>query len=1213
MFKDKIWVEKSFQTSVNIAYDLNNENKIRDFIPTAASIDVVEDILLSTSTGAANRARILIGAYGKGKSHIMLMLVSLLFKKEKTLFKGVLDKIKEHNSQLYDYAVDYVESNKRLLPVIINGSSVSLTQSFLNALQQALKNENLLNIMPETNFKSAIATIELWKDFYPDTYQELERQIDVNVDEFVVQLKEFDVLAYEKFSEAFPGLTSGSVFNPFVNANVVELYENVVDKLRDYGFDGVYVIYDEFSKYLEASIADTTIGDIKLLQDFAEKCDRSGDKQMHLMLISHKDISNYIDNKLPKEKVDGWRGVSGRFKHINLHNNFSQMYEIIYAVIKRDRLFWDKYVSKNKKRFDNLMERFVANGLFDKNDPDTTYFAVMDCYPLHPISTFILPRLSEKVAQNERTLFTFLSSDNKYTLNTFLQNINGDFPMLTPDYIYDYFEPLFRKEVYTSDIYKMYSLTTNVLGKLGDDSLGAKIVKTISLIYMVEQFEKLFPTYNMIMDAFIDTVSDASEISNTLKKLIEQDCIVYLKRSNGYLKIKESSGVDIPSEINKIIEKNSAVISVKEILNESSFDNYMYPTAYNDEMEIIRYFDFNFIDSEEFHAVDNWEGKIENSDSSGIVYAIIPKDSSDIENIRGIISSDCYGHGRIMFVLPKAKTFTDIEKIVYEYYAVKLLKNAAIDDELLSDEYDIILDDLEEVINRFIRNYTRPETGKSEYFYCGEKLPIKRKAQISEKLSDICFEMYPHTPVINNETINKDIITTAALNSRNRVVSGLLETDLDINLGLRGTGQDISFMRSTLIRTGILLNEETKPELTLLPPDDKMKALLSIIQNFFIESSNGGKNFKELYDTLVLPEYGYGIKKGVIPIYLAVVLHLFKKYIVIKTKNSEVNISADLLNSINEAPENFTVCMEDWNEEKTRYIETLESLFSDYIIEREKDYNTFFYIVSAMSRWYMNLPRYTKCLKTIYRGKNASNNTTLDKSLIQFINSLKQPDINAREYLFNDLVKIFGRVDFSADIADDVGNAKCIFDNAKAGLIGYLISDVKNIFSSSNNKEATLSGVIKDYIESLRPETLAHLYPNGEDRLLSLMKKINNDDVMFIEKLGKTVTELYIDDWTHGTVKIFITGLEKSKKTIAGFDRNIEISDVDMKGNTHRYKICFSDKNGNEIVKTFDKVEYSGRGRLLYNEIATALEEMGQSISEGEKRQILMSFIEKMC
>ena len=1213
MFKDKIWVEKGFQTSVNIAYDLNNENKIKDFIPTAASIDIVEDILLSTSTGAANRARILIGAYGKGKSHIMLMLVSLLFKKEETLFRDVLDKIKEYNLRLYDYAVNYVESDKRLLPVIINGSSVSLTQSFLNALQQSLKNENLLNIMPDTNFKSAVATIELWKNSYPKTYQEFERYIDADVDEFVIQLKEFDVLAYEKFNEVFPKLTSGSIFNPFVNTNVVELYENVVNKLTDYGFDGVYVIYDEFSKYLEASIADTTISDIKLLQDFAEKCDRSGDKQMHLMLISHKDISNYIDNKLPKKKVDGWRGVSGRFKHINLHNNFSQMYEIICAVIKKDKLFWSKYVSKNKKRFDNLMVRFMANGLFDKNDPDTTHFVVIDCYPLHPISTFILPRLSEKVAQNERTLFTFLSSDNKYTLNTFLQNAKDDFPILTPDYIYDYFEPLFRKEVYTSDIYKIYSLTTNVLGKLEDNSLGAKIVKTISLIYMVEQFEKLSPTCNMITDAFIDTVSNASEISNTLKKLIEQDCIVYLKRSNGYLKIKESSGVDIPSEINRTIEKNSTMISVEEILNESSFDNYMYPTAYNDEMEIVRYFDFNFIDSKEFYAVDNWEEKIENSGSVGAVYAIFPKDPLDIENTRDIISSDGYGHDRVIFVLPKAKEFTDVEKIAYEYYAVNLLKNAAIDDELLSDEYDIILDDLGEVIDRFIRNYTRPETGKAEYFYRGEKLLIKRKAQISEKLSEICFKTYPHTPVINNETINKDIITTAALNSRNRVISGLLETGLDINLGLRGTGQDISFMRSTLIRTGILLNEETKPELTLSPPDNKIRTLLSVIKNFFIKSSNGGKSFKELYDMLILPEHGYGIKKGVIPVYIAVVLNLFKKYIVIKTQNSEVNISADLLNSINEAPENFTVYMEDWNEEKTQYIEILEELFSDYIIEREKDYNTFFYIVSAMSRWYMSLPKYTKCLKTIYRGKDAANDTVLGKPLIQFINSLKQPDINAREYLFSDLVKIFDRVDFSADIADDIGNAKNTFDNAKAELIGYLVSDVKTIFSSSKNKDATLSGVIKDYIKSLRPETLAHLYPNGEDRLLSLMKTINNDDVTFIEKLGKIVTELYIDDWTRETVTIFTAGLENSKKSITEFDRDIEISNVDMKGNTFGYKICFSDGVGNEIIKTFDRVEYSGRGRLLYNEIATALEEMGQSISEGEKRQILMSFIEKMC
>ena len=135
---------------------------------------------------------------------------------------------------------------------------------------------------------------------------------------------------------------------------------------------------------------------------------------------------------------------------------------------------------------------------------------------MHPVSTFILPRLSEKVAQNERTLFTFLSSEDKHTLSVFLKTAEGDFPMLTPDYLYDYFEPLFRKEPYTSDIHKTYRLTANILQKVENDSIHAKIIKTISLIYIVEQFEKLPPIYDVIVDAFRDVVGDIKIISNRI-------------------------------------------------------------------------------------------------------------------------------------------------------------------------------------------------------------------------------------------------------------------------------------------------------------------------------------------------------------------------------------------------------------------------------------------------------------------------------------------------------------------------------------------------------------------------------------------------------------------------------------------------------------------------------------------------------------------------
>ncbi len=146
----------------------------------------------------------------------------------------------------------------------------------------------------------------------------------------------------------------------------------------------------------------------------------------------------------------------------------------------------------------------------------------------------------------------------------------------------------------------MYKLTSNILQKLDVNSIHARIVKTISLIYMVEQYEKLPPIYDIIVDAFRESVDDTKKISLALEDLINKDCIVYLKRSNNYLKLKESSGIDIPGEIKKKIESSRAMLRVKDILNNSSFDSYMYPTRYNDEHEITRYFDFLFIDSKGF-------------------------------------------------------------------------------------------------------------------------------------------------------------------------------------------------------------------------------------------------------------------------------------------------------------------------------------------------------------------------------------------------------------------------------------------------------------------------------------------------------------------------------------------------------------------------------------------------------------------------------------
>ena len=111
---------------------------------------------------------------------------------------------------------------------------------------------------------------------------------------------------------------------------------------------------------------------------------------------------------------------------------------------------WSAFVKEHEDDFGAISQRYATHPLFSENS-DELNIALYGCYPLHPVSTFILPRLSERVAQNERTLFTFLSAAGSATLPSYLACSDDRFEFITPDVIYDYFEPLFKKEVYAGE------------------------------------------------------------------------------------------------------------------------------------------------------------------------------------------------------------------------------------------------------------------------------------------------------------------------------------------------------------------------------------------------------------------------------------------------------------------------------------------------------------------------------------------------------------------------------------------------------------------------------------------------------------------------------------------------------------------------------------------------------------------------------------------
>lgn len=1199
-----ISVASGFQYSVNIGYDLCSDEKLKNFIPTKSALSLLEEILLSTADTSTDRSRILIGAYGKGKSHIVLTILSMLLKRDISLFEKLMPRIEE-KPKLKQCVQNYYDSDNKLLPVVITGSNTSLSQAFLLALQRTLSDNDLLDVMPETNYQAAISVIERWERDFPDTYAALENAIETPVSVLIDALASYNITAYEQFERVYPTLTSGSVFNPFLGFDVVELYESVVKELKAKGFTGIYVVYDEFSKYLEANITEASLSNSKMLQDFAEKCNRSGSSQLHLMLISHKEIANYID-KLPKQKVDGWRGVSERFKHIHLNNNFSQTYEIISSVIQKDVAMWDAFVKTHEEDFSDLHQRYAAHPLFSENESELD-LALYGCYPLHPVSTFILPRLSERVAQNERTLFTFLSASGTATLPSYLEQTSDErFSLITPDVIYDYFEPLFKKEVYAGEIHQNYILTVNILSRLAKGSLEAKIVKTLSLFYVLGQFERLKPTKDEIAGVF-STSYTLPQITEAIDNLIEREFVIYLKRSNDYLKLKQTSGIDIKRKIQDYAESHAQKISVKETLNASNFDNYMYPSRYNDDREMTRYFSFVFIDEDEVRPSTNWIIKSENIAADGVIYAVIPHSDESIPKLRKTLLETSAGCDRQIFILPNH--YAEIENVAHEYEAVSFLREAASDDPVLFEEYDVVYEDLREVITDFMSIYTHPEKYKASYIFDGQVRPIKRKAALTELMADICDTVYSLTPVISNEAVNRDVITNIASNSRNKLVAALLRNQLEVNLGLSGTGQEVSIMRSTLIRTGVLVDRNGMPEIDLRPDNAHIANMLENIETFILSARHNGRiGFDVLYDILTLPEHHIGMRKGLIPIYLAVVLHEYKQQVVILDRYGQVPTSADVLLQINADPAAFSLSYLDWDPEKEKFVEHLAQIFADYVIDAEKGANTFDFIVNAMRRWVMSLPKYSK------ESKSHPNGTKIESRQLAMMKMLKQ-NTSSYELLFNKLPIAFGYTgEFSSGLAENIAATKAFFDCLLDDLKKTLVEKTKAIFMLPQNKDQetrmSLSSTIHEWCDSIAPSAFTHLFADGTERCLALFKSVTNDEFAFVVRLAKTATGLRVEDWDNQTVDVFQKKLLQYKVTAESYREEVP---SEQSESSSTYKVTFVEADGTAKTKSFERVEYSNRGKLLFNQITQSLDSMGHAISEQEKRQILMEILEKLC
>ena len=221
-YTDYVSTNHGFQTSVNLELDLNDKDKINGYIPTEQSVKSLGTFLRSFyyEKDTQNRASVLIGPYGRGKSHLLLVLTALTsmdvfgandysVAQEKKMQRELCQKISAVDYEVGELAKTIVESGIRTLPIIINSNTRDISQAFMVALNNSLMTAGLENLLPTTYFDSALDVIEKWENEIPDAFSKLTSELKSQkktVEELKISLKRFDNEGYDLFCSVYPNV-----------------------------------------------------------------------------------------------------------------------------------------------------------------------------------------------------------------------------------------------------------------------------------------------------------------------------------------------------------------------------------------------------------------------------------------------------------------------------------------------------------------------------------------------------------------------------------------------------------------------------------------------------------------------------------------------------------------------------------------------------------------------------------------------------------------------------------------------------------------------------------------------------------------------------------------------------------------------------------------------------------------------------------------------
>lgn len=791
-------VAPRFRRSVQLEHDFAEGIAALDgYQATPLVMHVLDRILTGLESQVSSRAFSLIGPYGTGKSAFGLFLAHMA--------RSTLD-------QRHQYILDHSTTNvihephiaaPRLLPVLLSGNNSSLRGALLTATRRVI-----LSIDPGLTASFLDAS-----------------RAAIDVDPQMV------TMLLEQASTAIAASTE---------------------------YAGIIFIIDELGQFLDYTAKSGDDRDLFVLQTLAEMATRTRGSVCAVVTILHQAFDLYSHKAGNRQRTE-WAKVQGRFADIPFQEPESQLVRMIGRALATEPSSDDS--AKRHKWAEQVASSSDLLGLrpADINHNEWTDL-LSQAYPLHPTVLVLLPTLFRQLAQNERSLFAFLASDEPRSLQDFVRTSTTD-PIYRIPQLFAYIEGTLGISLFNHTRGRRWAELAEARIRLGEPlAWTEQTLTTIGTLGALGQHQHLRASEQCLAFALTDTI-EYPEITSALQQLDRRQFITY-RRYRGSWVLWEGSDLNLEALITQARRDLQPIISIVELLHRYTDISPLVARRHSYQTGAMRVFPVVFV-----HSADLTQLPTPLNRDGGEILCIIPGDDEErLQALAWLNHGDRSGEAARLAILPRQ--VGSLREVLLEVAALQhvlktegaLHHDAPARRELLSR-----LVEAQQTMDTLLRQLTG--LAGNQWWWCGQPQHLATVRERDALLSQVCDTVFSATPRIWNELIVRRQISAMSAKARRNLIELMLETSPGEPLSFTGNPPERAIYESVFRSSGIHRPDALGWWHWGSPAADNPLHLLptwNCMLDWIEQTTNQLGSLQDLYAMLEAPPYG--VKAGLHPL-----------------------------------------------------------------------------------------------------------------------------------------------------------------------------------------------------------------------------------------------------------------------------------------------------------------------------------------------------------